>query len=201
MLNFLRGKIFEFSDNYITVDTGAVGYRIFCPRLSLEKFQGSSQAEVLVHTELVVREDGWFLYGFAEPEEREWFKILLTVQGVGAKVALSILSCLSPSDVFQAIYYEDKAKLCMADGIGGKLALRIINELKDKKLPQQKANTFRFAAVGEAGGSKKVFLDVTSALINLGYKKADILSVLKDISSDQEFEDVFRQALGQLTSL
>ncbi|MDR1031675.1 MAG: Holliday junction branch migration protein RuvA [Holosporales bacterium] len=202
MFNFLRGKVCDVSDNHITVDTGAIGYRVFCPRPSLEKFQSQGQVEVLVYTELMIREDGWLLYGFASPEEREWFKLLLTVQGVGAKVALSILSVLTPADVFQAIFYEDKAKLCMADGVGGKLALRIINELKDKKMPsQQPIDISSAAGVGSTAGPTGVILDVTSALVNLGYKKADILNVLKDVPSEQGFEEVFRQALGRLTSL
>jgi Holliday junction DNA helicase RuvA len=151
----------------------------------------------------MIREDGWLLYGFASPEEREWFKLLLTVQGVGAKVALSILSVLKPSDVFQAIFYEDNTKLCMADGVGGKLALRIINELKDKKMPSQQSTDISPAIGGELSASRPagVVLDVTSALVNLGYKKADILNVLKDVPSEQGFEEAFRQALSRLTSL
>ncbi len=206
MFSFLRGKINSFAESYIIIDTGSVGYKVSCPKSCLDYFQKAHEQELIVYTELLIREDGWFLYGFSDDNRRDWFKLLLTVQGVGAKVALSILSSLSVDDLASSILNNDKDKLCLADGVGGKLAVRLINELKDKALPQFNSLIMRSSnnqsSTGQSLSESELDIasDVISALINLGYKRNDVIAVVKELSGEQSFEDKLRQALKRLGS-
>ena len=131
MIAQLKGRIVAQDLAYLVLDVMGVGYQIFASGRSLSQLGGIG-AEVTVLTELVVREDLMTLYGFAGEPERAAFRLLQTVQGVGTKAALSILTVLEPDQLAQAILAGDKAMVARADGIGPKLALRIVNELAQK---------------------------------------------------------------------
>ena len=131
MIAKLKGLLDSFRDDGAIIDVGGVGYLIFGSSRTLGQL-GEPGDPVAVHVETHVREDHIHLYGFASESERRCFQLLQTVQGVGAKAALAILSALSPEDVMQAVAAQDKTMLTRADGVGPKLATRVVNELKDK---------------------------------------------------------------------
>ena len=170
MIAKLTGVVDAVARDHAVIDVGGVGYLV---RASARTLAGLPPAgsSVSVAVETLVREDAIDLYGFSEAAERDWFRLLMTVQGVGAKVALSLLSALAPGDLAAAIANEDKAMLTRADGVGPKLASRLGNELKDKvaamPLARPRATT---AGGGPLVGAQA---DAVSALINLGYRRAE----------------------------
>ena len=130
MIAKLRGIIDTIADDFCIIDVNGVGYLVAASSKTLSKLSIGSEATLL--TEMVVREDSLSLFGFADAWEKEWFNTLTKVQGVGAKVCLSILSVLTPTQLAQAIGAQDKTSFCRASGVGPKLAARIVTELKDK---------------------------------------------------------------------
>ena len=130
MIAKLRGLIDTIGDDYCIIDVNGVGYLVSASSKTLGKLAQGQEATLL--TEMVVREDSLSLFGFADAWEKEWFSTLTKVQGVGAKVCLSILSVLTPAQLSQAISAQDKTSFCRASGVGPKLAARIVTELKDK---------------------------------------------------------------------
>lgn len=180
MIARLRGLLDSAGADHAVIDCNGVGYLVFCSRRTLGLLGGPREA-VALHIETHVREDHIHLYGFVDTAERDWFRILTTVQGVGAKVALAILSVLSPDQVATAIAAGDKAMLARAEGVGPKLAGRIASELKDKvggiALGPAVA-TFQsggaLAAPAEAGAAA----DAVSALVNLGYGRAEAFTAV-----------------------
>ncbi|HSV28181.1 MAG TPA: Holliday junction branch migration protein RuvA, partial [Candidatus Omnitrophota bacterium] len=176
MIAKLKGLIDSLGDDYAIVDVNGVGYLVFCSGRTLARLETGLAAAL--HIETHVREDHIHLYGFLDAAEREWFNLLTTVQGVGAKVGLAILSVASPEQLLQTIAAQDKAMLTRASGVGPKLAVRILTELKDKagKLalgafsPAQAAVQNAAPMPAEAGG---VMEDAISALVNLGYKRIE----------------------------
>ena len=173
MIGKLKGLIDGFGDDFVHIDVGGVVYAAFCSAKTLASLPQVGHAAV-VHTEMIVREDMIRLYGFASPDEKAWFTTLLTVQGVGARVALSILSTLSTGELATAIALQDKAMVGRASGVGPKLAVRLVTELKGK-LPTGigiDAGTLGLqAALGEGVAPSNV-ADAVSALSNLGYSSA-----------------------------
>ena len=180
MIARLRGILDSAGADHAVIDCNGVGYLVFCSRRTLGLMGGPHEA-VALHIETHVREDHIHLYGFADTAERDWFRILTTVQGVGAKVGLAILSVLSPDQVATAIAAGDKALLARADGVGPKLAGRIASELKDKvggialgpavvALHTGGATT----VPAEAGAAA----DSVSALVNLGYGRAEAFAAV-----------------------
>lgn len=172
MIAKLRGFVDSSGDDWVVLDVNGVGYLVSCSGRTLGRLAAGENATLLVDTH--VREDQIALYGFLDPGEREWFRLLLTVQGVGAKVALAILSVLSPDLLSQTIAAQDKAGLTRANGVGPKLAARILAELKDKAAfiaPTAVANTGTapISAPLAAGPVE----DAISALVNLGYKRLE----------------------------
>ena len=148
------------------VDVGGVGYLVFCSSRTLGKLP-TKGGPVSLLVETHVREDHIHLYGFADVAEREWFRLLTTVQGVGARLGLAILGALSTDDLARAIASADKASLSRASGVGPKLALRIAVELKDK---------VGALALGPASAilpESRAAADAVSALVNLGYRRAE----------------------------
>lgn len=177
MIAKLKGLLDSLSDGAAVIDVGGVGYLVFASAKTLTALgQPGGAVSVLVDTH--VREDHIHLYGFATAAERTCFRMLQTVQGVGAKHALSVLSVLSPDEVFTAIAAQDRAMLTRADGVGPKLAQRIVNELKDKTvnvalgLGADAAAPARAAALAGRPGDDAV-ADAVSALVNLGYGRAE----------------------------
>ena len=166
MIARLTGKLAEITADGVIVDVGGVGYQLLCSSRTLEAF-GPVGSDVLILTELQVREDAWTLFGFGSPLERDTFRTLTSVQGVGGRVALAILSALSPDELSRAVSQGDKAMIGRANGVGPKLAARIANELQGK-----------LGAPGLGGGGAPVprggaAADALSALANLGFKPAD----------------------------
>jgi len=178
MIAQLRGTIVRIDDNRVVIDVAGVGYAA--------TVSGKAQAglsvgggEMTLLTDMVVREDSMTLFGFVDAAERDAFRLLVTVQGVGAKAAMAILSVLTPDDLAAAIMAGDKAMVARADGVGPKLAQRVVNELAEKigALPVSGGAPAAVAGGGAVVGS--VGADVMSALTNLGYGRAEAHAALQ----------------------
>jgi Holliday junction DNA helicase RuvA len=173
MIGKLKGLVDGFGDDFVLIDVNGVVYEAFCSAKTLAALPQVGHAAV-VHTEMIVREDMIRLYGFFSEAEKAWFNVLMTVQGVGSRVALSILSTLTPSELASAIALQDKAMIGRANGVGPKLAVRLVTELKGKAPVGGvvDAGTLGLqAALGEGVASGNV-ADAVSALTNLGYSSA-----------------------------
>jgi len=166
MIAKLKGLVDTIMDGAMIIDVGGVGYLVFASGHTLRHVPGEGEAvEVLIETH--VREDHIHLFGFLTSDELEMFRLLTSVQGVGAKVALAILSALDPQKVQAALISGDKAAITAAQGVGPKLAARILNELKDKV--GAFGEGIPMAARGGVQGDE-TFQDALSALVSLGYK-------------------------------
>jgi Holliday junction DNA helicase RuvA len=192
MIAKLRGIIDTIGDDFCIIDVNGVGYLVSASAKTLGKLKINTEATLL--TETVVREDSISLFGFADAWEKEWFNTLTKVQGVGAKVCLSILSVLTPAQLAQAVGAQDKASFCRASGVGPKLAARIVTELKDKIvtipvgtnigeiLADDVPQTMPAAATDDADYSKSE--DVISALVNLGYQRLEAYRAVSKIMAE-----------------
>jgi Holliday junction DNA helicase RuvA len=179
MIGKLRGLIDTISGSHLVLDVNGVGYVVTCSARTLRNI-GAVGEPATLRIETHVREDAINLYGFADAEEQDWFRLLTTVQGVGAKVALSILSAVSSEQLTQAIAAQDKTFLTQAEGVGPKLALRLVTELKDK-VPAFLASPLRLASGKNAASSPlppSLAGDALSALINLGYRRAEAFAAV-----------------------
>ena len=166
MIAKLKGLVDSTGLDWVIVDVHGLCYQVFISSKTMAQLPALGEA-VTLYTEMLVRQEQPILYGFASPFEQEWFNKLITVQGVGARVALALLSALTPDDLIIAIQSSDKTRICEADGVGPKLASRLVTELKDKVkgvtiTPSSQTET----PMGSAS-------DVISALENLGYKKSE----------------------------
>jgi Holliday junction DNA helicase RuvA len=174
MIARLTGTLDSVSPEGAVIDVGGVGYLAFCSARTIGRLPSPGGAvRLLIETH--VREDHIHLYGFADAAERDWFRLLVTVQGVGARLALAILSAVAPEALLLAIAAQDKAVLAQADGVGPRLAARIVNELRDKVgglalAPATAAGDVVAIAGGRDGGAAA---DAVSALVNLGYRRAE----------------------------
>jgi Holliday junction DNA helicase RuvA len=170
MIGKLKGTIDSYGEDFIVVDVHGVGYLVHCSARTLQALPGEGQAVTLA-IETHVREDQIRLFGFLSDLEREWFRLLQTVQGVGTKVALSILSTLKPADIASAITLRDKAMITRSPGVGPKVAERIVTELKDKAPAYSAIDpaVVRFSDSIEEKSAPRPVADAVSALINLGY--------------------------------
>lgn len=207
MIAQLKGQIVASDLTYLVLDVMGVGYQIFASGRSLSQLGGVG-AEVTVLTELVVREDSMTLYGFASEGERAAFRLLQTVQGVGAKAALSILTVLTPDELAQAILAGDKAMVARAEGIGPKLALRIVNELA-QKTASLAGGGLQAASDGVASpdvttaAQNAVLQDALSALVNLGYSRTEAFTALQNVQkqgTDNDISALIAAALKQMGS-
>ena len=171
MIARLTGKVEPQGEDRVVVDVGGVGYLVFCSGRTLGRLPADGST-VQLYIETHVREDHIHLYGFADMGEQEWFRLLTTVQGVGAKVALAILTALGPDELLQAVAAADKVAVSRANGVGPKLAARIVIELKDKVggIALGAAAAIRVARGQAAGGIDE---DAVSALVNLGYGRSE----------------------------
>jgi len=205
MIGKLKGLIDGYGEDVVHLDVNGVVYDAFCSSRTLQALPQVGQAAV-VHTEMVVREDMIRLYGFSTDVEKQWFNILMTVQGVGARVALSVLSVLSPSELASAIALQDKTMVGRANGVGPKLALRIVTELKGKgpALGADDAAALGLqAAIGE-GVARGPAADAVSALSNLGYSQAQASAAVARVVAKQgdgiSTETLIRLGLRELSS-
>ena len=204
MIGKLRGRIDQVGADWVIVDVGGVGYPVFCSSKTLTALPPIGEfAEVL--TEMLVSQDMIRLVGFATAHEREWFRLLQTVQGVGTKVALAILSTLSAHEVGNAIALQDKAMIGRANGVGKKLAERIVLELKDK-VPAFAITDPSLAKLQADLGAPKptAITDAVSALVNLGYGQvqagAAVAAAMKKGGDAQPAEKLIRLALRELAA-
>jgi Holliday junction DNA helicase RuvA len=167
MIGKLTGTVDAITDDMVILDVNGVGYLVQCPTSTLSRLTVGARASLMI--EMKVSEDAIKLYGFAQAEERDWFRLLQTVQNVGGKVALSVLSTLSPRELQRALALGDKAMIGRASGVGPKLALRIATELKDKApaMMLHGADDGVVAAVAHAPRGPEG--DAVSALVHLGY--------------------------------
>lgn len=168
MIARLRGTLAETASDHAVLDVGGVGYLVWCSARTLSAI-GEVGGDVLLFTEMQVREDAITLYGFGSAGERDSFRLLTSVQGVGGRVALSILSVLDAGELARAVATGDKAMVARANGVGPKLAMRIVNELKDKMGVVGLAAGLSPAALPKGGVAE----DAVSALGNLGFKPAE----------------------------
>ncbi len=168
MIAMLTGTVETAGETSAVIDVGGIGSLVFASARTLDRLPAvGERARLFVETH--VREDHIHLYGFLETAEREWFRLLLTVQGVGARMALSVLSVLPPAELVQAIAAQDRAALTRADGVGPKLATRIVTELKDKVGDLALGP----AAAPGAAAADDGAADAVSALVNLGYGRSE----------------------------
>jgi holliday junction DNA helicase RuvA len=170
MIGKLKGIIDSYGEDCIVLDVGGVGYLVHCSGRTLQELPGTGQPATL-SIETHVREDQIRLFGFMTDVEREWFRLLQTVQGVGAKVALSVLGTLKPADLASAIAMRDKAMVARTPGVGPKVAERIVTELKDKAPAYAQVDPAVVRLAGAIDEKRAVgpVADAVSALVNLGY--------------------------------
>lgn len=204
MIGKLKGIVDEIDEDHVTVDVHGVGYVAYCSARTLSSLPGTGEA-ITLFIETYVREDMIRLYGFQSTLEREWFRLLMNnVQGVGAKVALAVLSTLSPADLANAIALRDIAMVSRAPGVGKKVAERIVTELKNKApaYAGEASGTIGLKqALGE-GVAPSPVADAVSALANLGYSR-DIASnaiaaALKEAGEGADSAKLIRLGLKEL---
>lgn len=203
MIARLTGRPEIVGEDRVIVDVGGVGYLVFCSGRTLARLPGDG-ATVQLRIETHVREDHIHLYGFADASEHEWFRVLTTVQGVGAKVALAILTVLAPEELLRAVASGDKAAVARASGVGQKLAGRIVSELKDKVggialgPVAMTANGWTAAAPAAA-----VDVDAVSALVNLGYGRSEAFSAIaragNRLGTEAALAELIRAGLEELS--
>jgi Holliday junction DNA helicase RuvA len=200
----LKGIVDSFGPDSVILDVHGVGYLVHCSSRTLEALPRAGEAAVL-SVETHVRETEIRLFGFASDPEREWFRLLLLVQGVGAKVALAVLSTLKVSDLASAIALGDKATIARAPGVGPKVAARICAELKDKApaLSGIDANLARFQADLSDKLAPKPAVEAVSALVNLGYGQsqasAAIAAAMREAGEGAETAGLIRAGLKELS--
>ena len=201
MIAKLRGLVDQTGADWAIIDVGGVGYLVFASSRTLARLPAPGQpASLLVETH--VREDHIHLYGFADVAARDWFRLLITVQGVGAKVALALQSALDADELLRAVASQDKASLTRASGVGPKLAGRIVAELKDKV-----AGFALGAGAPDAGGVAVApagpLADAISALVNLGYRRADaygaVAEAARRLGPDVAIDHLIRAGLKELS--
>lgn len=200
MIGRLKGTVDEVADDHLILDVHGVGYAVFCSTRTLAQAKPGEAATLSIET--FVREDMIRLYGFAAPGERDWFRLLQSVQGVGAKVALAVLSTLTVAELANAVALRDIAMVSRAPGVGKKVAERIVTELKDKSpagaLPGLDAGV---ASVAQAGVASAV-TDAISALANLGYSRdvaaQAVAGAVKRLGEDASGSALIREGLKAL---
>lgn len=197
MIARLTGRVEQIEADRCVIDVNGVGYLVQASTRTLAALPAGQVATVLV--EMQVREDAISLFGFAEAAEREWFRLLTTVQGVGARVALNILSALSPRDLVGAIQAGDRGALTRASGVGAKLAVRLLTELREKAGAMPSGVGFSPVLPPPVAG---VEADALSALVNLGYRRpeaaAAVALVVKRLGEGAALEVVIREGLKEL---
>jgi len=205
MIGKLKGIVDSFGDDFVLLDVGGVCYEAFCSSRSLQTLPKPGEAATLF-VEMIVREDMIRLYGFAGQAEKSWFRTLTGVQGVGARVALAILSVLTPSELASAIALQDKTAIGRANGVGPKLAQRIVTELKGKApdLGTVDAGALGLQnALGDGIASRNI-TDAVSALTNLGYSSqlasGAVARIIAKEGEDMPTEKLIRLGLRELSS-
>lgn len=204
MIAKLRGILDAIAADSLILDVQGVGYHIYASRRTLTALPDLGQTTT-IFIEYLIRQEQPQLFGFITKIEQEWFRLLITVQGVGAKVALGILSALNPEELAQALYTQDKTMICRADGVGPKLAGRITSELKDK------GGTIGFAipsseiSLKSGSAPDLIFTDAISALSHLGYRRAEatqaIAQAAQQLGPNAVIAELIRSGLAILSAV
>jgi Holliday junction DNA helicase RuvA len=204
MIGKLKGIIDSYGEDFVIVDVNGVGYVVHCSARTLQSLPAQGEAVTLA-IETHVREDQIRLFGFLIDMEREWFRLLQTVQGVGTKVALSILSTLKPAELATAIAMRDKAMVARAPGVGPKVAERIVTELKDKAPAYADVDPAVVRLSGEVDDRRapRPIADAVSALVNLGYGQpqaaAAVAAAAREAGEGAETKTLIRLGLKELS--
>jgi len=215
MIAKLKGIIDTIGEDYCILDVSGVGYLVYTSGKTLGRLRIGDYTSLLIET--VVREDSITLFGFYDALEKEWFSVLTKVQGVGAKVGLSILSALTPFQLAQAVAAQDKASFARANGVGPKLAARLAVELKDKIVmaPMESVNNKDMPKMVDITEEKievkneqnepdsRVTEDLISALTNLGYPRIDAYHAATKVvgeNPDDDFSSLLKKALKEFVS-
>lgn len=192
MIAFIKGIIEETGEEYIVIDNNGIGYHIGMSPTEIEKLK-KLEGIVKIYTYQHVREDNISLFGFLDNDKLNMFKLLIGVSGVGPKAAIAMLSAVDPQSLILAIITADEKTICKAQGVGKKLAQRIILELKDKFKnynPEQQITVDTGFVTEE--------LEAVGALMALGYNRAEAMGAMKNIDTNQAIEEVVKQALKTL---
>ncbi len=204
MIAYLNGKVFEIAEDAVVIDVGGVGYLAYCSARTLANLSNVGDP-VALQIETQFKAESLTLYGFDSAAERSWFRLLQTVQGVGARVALALLSALTPEQLSQAIMARDKAAFTQASGVGPRLAQRLVSELQSKvgELPAAPSIALPTSSVTAPRGSGGAE-DAVSALVNLGYGRSEAHSAVAkaaaELGNDSHVEDLIRAGLKELTA-
>jgi Holliday junction DNA helicase RuvA len=200
MIARLSGILAETGEGLAIVDVGGVGYLVFCSARTLSRLPETGKS-VRLEIETHVREDHIHLYGFFDTTERAWFRLLVTVQGVGVRVALAILSVMTADELVQAIAAQDKAAVTRANGVGAKLAGRIVTELRDKVGGMALGSAFGAVAANAEPGAHGE--EAVSALVNLGYSRGDAFGAIaragKQLGGSAPLDELIRTGLREMT--
>ncbi|AIB11336.1 ATP-dependent DNA helicase RuvA [Azospirillum argentinense] len=208
MIAKLTGVVDSVGTDWVVVDVNGVGYQVACSNRTLSRMAVGERRALVVET--FIRDDRITLYGFADSGERDWFRLLTTIQGVGSRLALSILGVLDPDQLTRAIAAQDKTALTRADGVGPKVAARIVNELKDKvgNLTLGASASAAPAAGGKAapaagGPDNMVMADAVSALVNLGYGRSEafgaVVAAGRKLGDGAGVSELIRHGLKELS--
>ena len=203
MIGKLKGIIDSYGEDFVILDVGGVGYQVQCSARTMQALPAPGQAATL-SIETYVREDQIKLFGFTSDAEREWFRLLQTVQGVGAKVALAVLGTLRPSELAEAIALRDRASVSRTPGVGPKVAERIVTELKDKvpKFTSLDPAVVQLSGALEEKRAPRPVMDAVSALVNLGYGQpqaaAAIAAAARNAGEGADTAALIRHGLKEL---
>jgi len=207
MIAKLKGIVDSVYEDCLILDVGGVGYLVFASSKTLSKLAKNQPATLLIET--VVREDAISLFGFSDAMEKEWFNTLTKIQGVGARVALSILSVLSPALLAQAVSAQDKASFSLAAGVGPKLAARLVTELKGKivtppmgdiNLEDLRSESFSISQTEPQKEESVALEDIISALVHLGYQRLEAYHAASKVcaeNKDKPTAELIRLALKE----
>ena len=202
MIGKLKGVVDSIAEDHLILDVHGVGYVVQCSTRTLAKMAQTQAAVLAIETQ--VREDSIRLFGFTSDSERDWFRLLQNVQGVGAKVALAILGIMSTSELATAIAMQDKAAVARAPGVGPKLAARLVAELKDKAPAFTAVDPVAARLAGDDAPAPRAVQDAISALVNLGYGRPQaataVAAALRALGDDAEAAALIRRGLKELSA-
>ena len=182
MIGKLAGTVDSLAEDHVILDVSGVGYLVHCPSSTLSRLAAGAAATLIVDTRMT--DETIRLYGFASPEEREWFRLLQSVQNVGARVALNVLSVLSARELERAVALGDKAAVGRAQGVGQKLATRIVTELKDKAPSMMLRGHAADMAAAPATAPRGPEADAVAALVKLGYSQGQAAEAVSRAARD-----------------
>lgn len=194
MYDFLRGQLVESLPGRLVLDVGGIGFDVITTDQNQDNF-GSKGKEVLLWTHLHFKEDSLTLYGFSQRRERELFRLLIKVSGVGPRLALQILSGIRPEELVRAMADEDWKRLTLISGIGPKTARRLLIELKEKLTDQE----LQFSPSGSTP-KDPVLVQAYNALVNLGFPSENVRMAMRDLPASDGLEEIVKKALAKLVS-